>query len=252
MAMLALGKKIIEPARTIREKTVNLLGATIFEFPDADSLKDLLDYVAGQGLEVLSVWGICSPLEILCRAASAQLNLVVSVSGLPLAKWMQEVWGIPYVIFAPLGESAPKDIIRTDTKSKNNAAGLSTAERPRVLIVGEQIMASGLRDYIEQELQINAVQVAGFFMMEKDILKRVDKQLHSEADLEALLEENKYDILIGDPLLQRFMPEESPIEFWSWPQLAISGQFFLNERNSLLGEKGREWLKGQMGKVKKQ
>ncbi len=253
MAMLALGKMLIEPASSVREKTVNIVGATIFEFPNADSLKDLTDYVERQGLKVLSVWGISSPIEVLRKAASAQLNLVVSVSGFALAKWMQGVLGIPYVIFAPIGESAQKDFfIRTEIENSNNADCLGIADRPRVLIVGEQIMANGLRHCLEREFQINNVQVAGFFMMEKDILRTGDKQLYCEADLEDLLEENKYDIVIGDPLLQRLVSEESLLEFWSLPQPAISGQFFLRERSSLIGERASEWIKGQMGKVKKQ
>ena len=83
-------------------RRVNLLGVTPLDFgpqPCVDALKENLEQY---GWEVLSSWAMGDTLETLASAGEAAVNLVVSSVGLRAAQVLQEKFGTPYVVGAPV------------------------------------------------------------------------------------------------------------------------------------------------------
>ena len=79
-----------------------MLGVTPLDFgpqPCVDALKENLEQY---GWEVLSSWAMGDTLETLASAGEAAVNLVVSSVGLRAAQVLQEKFGTPYVVGAPV------------------------------------------------------------------------------------------------------------------------------------------------------
>ena len=101
-AFVALAQRFVA-ARPAREGALNILGATPLDLGVAGSDAPLRAFAQAAGFEVVSCWAMGSTLDELCRAAEAQVNLVVSATGLKLARWLHEQFGTPYVVGMPLG-----------------------------------------------------------------------------------------------------------------------------------------------------
>ena len=106
-AFVALAERFVE-RRPTRLGALNILGATPLDLGIAGSDTSLRGFADWAGFEVTSCWAMGSTLDELARAAEAEVNLVVSATGLPVARWMQERFGTPYVVGMPLAGGRPK------------------------------------------------------------------------------------------------------------------------------------------------
>lgn len=86
--------------------SVNILGQRLGDFEKTEVCKVLENVGVKKGLQLP---GACT-LEEIRIAPKAKVNIVVHPIGLPLAKKMQSLFGIPYVIFERY--SNPKNILR--------------------------------------------------------------------------------------------------------------------------------------------
>ena len=92
-----------ERTRQLYEKhSVNLLGVTPLDFGPQKKVDILKENLQKNGWQVLSTWAMGDNLETLQRAGEASVNLVVSAVGLRAAKVLQEKFGTPYVVGAPV------------------------------------------------------------------------------------------------------------------------------------------------------
>ena len=92
-----IGKKAYRPVR------VNILGMTPLDFTRKGEPDRLRKRLEAEGFEVVSVWAMNDRLENLKNALSAEVNLVVSSTGIYAARWMEERFGIPYTAGIPAG-----------------------------------------------------------------------------------------------------------------------------------------------------
>jgi len=120
------------------------------------------------------------------------------------------------------------------------------SQRPKVLIIGEQIGANSLRQCLSSDFNIEAVQIASFFGIDQEHMKSGDQELAGEDDLQSLLDDNDYRIVIGDPFFQSFIKPEKCTDFWAIPHMPISSQFKINQMPSLIGKKGTHWVHKQL------
>ena len=82
---------------------VNVIGMTPLDFTvrsDAYRLRELLEK---EGFEVVSVWALGDSLAQLKASLQADVNLVVSSTGIDAARWLEETFGIPYTAGIPVG-----------------------------------------------------------------------------------------------------------------------------------------------------
>ena len=92
----------VKPEADERKLRVNVLGMTPLDFTvrsDAYHIRQLLE---GEGFEVVSVWAVGDSLAQLKAALQADVNLVVSSTGIDTARWLEATYGIPYTAGIPV------------------------------------------------------------------------------------------------------------------------------------------------------
>ncbi len=102
-AALAYVKTLPPQARrTVRPKTVNLLGCTVGYYQEQADIKELARLLSLVGYRMLTCPGVQSSRKELEEMAQAEVNLVVhSELGLELARHLEENYGMPYVSLSP-------------------------------------------------------------------------------------------------------------------------------------------------------
>ena len=170
---------------------VNVLGLNLLDFAGPELREAVLGGLRAQGMDVLSVWGCQDGPAAWANAAHASRNIVASASALPIARRLEAEQGIPFTTIDTMG------------LVDHWAAGLSLERGPRVLVVGEQVQSNLLRRLLVG-MGASSVEVAGFFMMDSELMEAGDKRLCGEADLRRLMGGSDYDLIIGDETFARF------------------------------------------------
>ena len=93
--------KVCPPNYVKNKKRCNILGFTPLDFASQESLKSLRAKISAAGLEILSCWAVGDTLEQIEQSACADVNLVVSSTGLRTAQYMHREFGIPFVAGIP-------------------------------------------------------------------------------------------------------------------------------------------------------
>ena len=103
---------------------------------------------------------------------------------------MKQKFGTPYECTDPLVEAALENI---------EVAG------KRVLVVHQQVRANTIRTLLEQN-GAEEVTVATWFLQKPELKRDGDIRLTEEDQLQELLEQGKYDLLIGDKTMWAVAP----------------------------------------------
>ena len=82
---------------------VNVLGMTPLDFAAKGSCASIKALLTEEGFVVQSVWAMEDTLDTLRKAPAADVNLVISATGLRAAKYMQARFSIPWVAGLPIG-----------------------------------------------------------------------------------------------------------------------------------------------------
>ena len=195
MALEAMGKLLLEKGDT-RLGAVNLLGCSTVDWSE-EMVRETERWLTSNGWQVLSRWGSKETTENLKNAAAASVNLVVSLSGLRLARYMKAEFGIPYVVGAPFGGARCARLLE-ELKSGSAGPIAEQAEGdPEALVVGEQLAADAIRAALEQR-GFARVRVCSFFEMDKGLMRPGDRKLVSEDELAAELNNEKLQVVFGD------------------------------------------------------
>ena len=104
LAFLHLAERFVKacpPDYVKNKKRCNILGFTPLDFASQESLKSLRAKISAAGLEILSCWAVGDTLEQIEQSACADVNLVVSSTGLRTAQYMHREFGIPFVAGIP-------------------------------------------------------------------------------------------------------------------------------------------------------
>lgn len=206
--MLALARLLVEPAEEKIPHSVNLIGGNAIDW-SAQTLREIRSWITKRGFHIVSQWGGSERAANLKQAAKSELNLVLTVSGLATAKWMEREFGIPYIAAAPFG---------TDWCARLRCAMCYPDQRdvlelpednadPHILIVGEQLTANAIRNTLQHAYKMGGTHVVTFFTFEKSLSRPGDKRLKSEDDLKNLLQSGTYDVVIGDADLSVLAPD---------------------------------------------
>lgn len=200
----------MEPGR------IGIIGATPLEFGGIYEEDFLKKYFAEKGFSKVVCYGMGDGLDAVREAAAAEKNIVVSPAGIAAAKYLQQKFGTPYELFCP------PEIIPEWKEKKEQVAGLLNVEElseKKILIVHQQVLANTLR---EEFISAN-INVASWFMMNKEQKKEQDILFKEEDDWITYIKENEYDIIIADSLLKKAVPFYKG-EWYDLPHFAISGK----------------------------
>ncbi len=206
--MLALAKLLVKPTEETIPHSVNLIGGNAIDW-SAQTLREIRSWITKRGFHIVSLWGGQERADNLKQAAKAELNLVLTVSGLATAKWMEQEFGIPYLAAAPFGTDwcARLRCAMCYPDQKDVLTLPEDTAEPHILIVGEQLTANAIRNTLQHAYKMGGTHVATFFTFEKSLSRPGDKRLKSEDDLKTMLHSGTYDLVIGDKELSVLAPE---------------------------------------------
>lgn len=248
-AFLAIAKNFILESGEKIKNSVNIIGATPLDLGNNDPERSLCSFINDAGYTVISCWGGNSKIDAIMQSGKAELNLVVSRSGLAAARYMEEKYGIPYVTGVPIGESAAKFFSVTisecikDSKSRirlNNLDLDKSKNNGTACIVADQVIGNSLRECLISDFGFSDVIVCSFFEMDSTLSIPGDVHLNSEDGLENLISSGSFDVIVGDPLIQPLIGDVKLIPF---PHIAISSRIFWNDSLQYFGIEGSKYLK---------
>ncbi|MCR5271382.1 MAG: nitrogenase component 1 [Lachnospiraceae bacterium] len=224
------------------EKTkINILGVTPLDFDGIGVVDSLIKKF--ENFEIVSVWAMGNTLTDIGNALSAEVNVVVSVTGLKLAEWMRDEFGVPFVCGSPIGdfsedlfamiEKAGTGSEYMDSKSLDfktegkKSTGTENSCEKDIVFIGEPITMWSLKEHVKKRYGRVATVVNP---LEKSFYG-ADFQTIGEEDVEEILASAK--IVVGDPFYKYIAPEGA--KFYEISHEAFSGRCFIGERKNLFG-----------------
>ena len=239
-AFEALSKRFLkrnDKESRAEKSRVNILGATPLDFSINNSIKSTVDLLKENDFDVISTWAMGSTLEDIKNSVNADVNLVISYSGMGAAKYMYEKFNIPYIVGTPFGKEFAKKIV-ADLKeaiitkeNKISYINRKIDKNPQITIVGESIMSESLAYAISTEKN-KTVNVISKLETQKNLLLEGDKLKIYEDDIEKELKNSK--IIIADPLYRPICPLNS--NFISLPHEGFSGRIYRDEIPNLINK----------------
>ena len=216
---------------------VNILGVTPLDFSINKSVEAMVALLKENNFEVISTWAMGSSLEYIKNAGDADVNLVVSYSGMGAAKYMYENLNIPYVVGTPFGKEFAKKVIedlkevKSTKENKISYDNRKIDKDAEITIVGESIMSESLAYAITKEKN-KTVNVISSLETDEKLLLEGDKIAMFEDDIEKCLKNSK--TIIADPLYRPICPIDS--NFISLPHEAFSGRIYRDEIPNIINK----------------
>ena len=216
---------------------VNILGVTPLDFSINKSVEAMVDLLKENNFEVISTWAMGSSLEYIKNAGDADVNLVVSYSGIGAAKYMYENLNIPYVVGTPFGKEFANKVIedlkevKATKENKISYDNRKIDKDAEITIVGESIMSESLAYAISKEKN-KTVNVISSLETDEKLLLEGDKIAMYEDDIEKCLKNSK--TIIADPLYRPICPIDS--NFISLPHEAFSGRIYRDEIPNIINK----------------
>lgn len=209
-----------------RRKSVNVLGATPLDYSVNGSVDSIRERLTEAGFEVLSVWAMGSTLEEMKQAGAAEVNLVVSYTGLPAAKELQKKFGTPYVVGVPMGDQFASVVMKALDKAINTgksqiAYDKRTSYDGDTVIIGESIYSESLAAALTLTKNMK-VKVLCPLETEPDLLLPGDVLAEDEDSLMIYLQ-NAVTV-IADPIYRSII--QPGTKFVSLPHEAFSGRIY--------------------------
>lgn len=216
---------------------VNILGVTPLDFSINKSVEAMVDLLKENNFELISTWAMGSSLEYIKNAGDADVNLVVSYSGIGAAKYMYENLNIPYVVGTPFGKEFANKVIedlkevKSTKENKISYDNRKIDKDAEITIVGESIMSESLAYAISKEKN-KTVNVISSLETDEKLLLEGDKIAMFEDDIEKCLKNSK--TIIADPLFRPICPIDS--NFISLPHEAFSGRIYRDEIPNIINK----------------
>lgn len=223
MALEAVAERLTLPAEEKVRGGVNLLGLTPLDFP-LDAPEKIRALLEENGMKVLSSWAMGSSLdEIRDRSAKAEVNLILSYSGLAAAEKLKEKYGTPYVIGVPIGEFS-KTVIRALMESaedgQNRNALPGAAEESDTVVIGESVAALSLAAALKKPARVVCPFPDGHGIRDCGAVFAPDEDSLVQALTGA-------ETVIADPLFAPAFPEGAKLI--RLPHTAYSGRLYDRE-----------------------
>lgn len=224
--------------------SVNLLGVTPLDFSimgGAGALKNLFETF---GYEVISCWAMGSTLDDLMKAGEAHVNVVVSNSGMAVAKVLRQRYGTPWVAGLPIGRKMTERLLaEIDRAAQSGTDAIAYPTRKGISaggihIVGEAVSSLSLAAALTLDFGIENVQVLCPLECDAKLLGGA-VCAEEEDEIETLLKDA--GTIIADPMFKPLANLKA--RFLRLPHEACSGRIWREEIPVLINEEGIKWLK---------
>lgn len=255
-AYLALAKHYLSSPQEKKPSSVNILGATPLEIGSDRHLNMLVSLLEQAGLSVNAVWTMGSRLEDLASSSCAELNIVISHTALPLAQFMEEHFQIPYILSLPVGiqpstrffaliEKMMPGFVSVEQWAVKETDGPALPPGSRALIIGEPVMSYSIRQCLINDFGVDEVHIASLLPL--NMISGTDRgsndfTIEKEEDLETLIGQNQFNIIVGDPYFKNFIGTKKQTAFISLPHPALSGNEFYSSDYAYFGKAGYRYF----------
>ncbi len=215
-------------------KSVNVLGATPLDYSVNGSIDSIRKRLTEAGFQVLSVWAMESTLKQMEQAGAAEVNLVISSTGLLAAKELQKKFGTPYVVGIPMGDQFAAVVMKSldmaiNTGKSQIAYDKRTACQGDTVIIGESVYSESLAAALKIEKNMK-VKVLCPLETEPDLLLEGDIVAEDEDSIITYLKSAK--AVIADPIYRTII--QPGTKFISLPHEAFSGRIYRKDIPDLI------------------
>lgn len=213
----ALADRFLLNERNVESGTINILGYNYLDYCDDKDIEALCSYYVSQGKKLKFVSGK-SGIKEFENLQNAELNVVVSASGIKFAKYLKEVYGMDFTCDLPINGSMPAEPGELNEK--------------KCLFIGDQVMNNNIRRLFESRYGLSG-DVATFFTFDKRSAKPGDMKIETEPQFNEVLSSGKYIAVVCDPSFM-FSVRCPMIPL---PLPAISSKLFWREHISLFTDR---------------
>ena len=222
---------------------VNVLGVTPLDFTLQTYVDDLSARLTDAGWEINSLWAMGESLDRIKNAAGADLNLVVSSTGMKAAALLNRRFGIPWTAGCPVDgfeEKLFEEMDRTMADRVNRVAYLPAEMDPesrenlraageRLTLIGEPVTMGSLGAAIREKYGIETRIVCPSEDCQGltgpgDVITRGEEEV-----LQALRDDK---LVLADPMYEYVCPADCRLIRLS--HLAFSGRTYRKEFRNLL------------------
>lgn len=229
-ALAAIADRMTDRSVTKRKNAVNILGATPLDFSLSGTVPSIAAILRENGFDPISTWAMGSSLEDLRRAGEAEVNLVISGTGMKAARLLQARFGTPIVVGTPIGTALTGRIL--DALRLSAADGLDRiafescvqASACEAWILGEPVTSRSLAAALRLECGADFRTVSTLEALPElsGVLSPQDAQASEEEDLQQLLSSAR--LVIADPMYRPILP--AGCGFLPLPHEAFSGRIW--------------------------
>ena len=238
-----------------RRLRVCVLGATPLTYGNRRSIPHLRRILEMDGFEVTAVWAMGSTPQEIYKSTDADVNLVISDTGILAARYLKETYGIPFVAGAPVMRKLWAELARKLMEAAERPLQLQqdeTASLMRVDAVGRQYDGRSVSILIgEAVLSASLAASAGGtaiilcpFPDSRPLLGPEDRFFDGEEELVECISDvrrNHPDAVIdiwADPMYKSVLPAD--LVFHPLPALACSGRLYRTQFPDYFG-----WVEGE-------
>ena len=234
-AMCRLINRFTEKSDTKVERGINILGTTPLDLSANENAQDLKNRLEDWGFNVLGQMMMGASIEQIRNLDQAVVNLVVTSSGLEVAKLLEKKFSIPYVVGMPLAnDTGVKELLEQTIQDNKSRKLLDEAGTGDVLIICEQVLGNSLRNLLQKRYRKIRVTVGTFFDLNEEIAAEGDINITSEEKLIKVLESEQYSTLVGDPLFEELLEDIGGMQFVGIPHVAVSSKLYWKNMPRLL------------------
>ncbi len=233
MAFEAIAKRFVtEKKEKTKNLSVNIIGTTPLDFSLTGYCNGLEDLLYKYDIEVVSRFGIGGNLDEIQNASSAHVNLVVSSCGYAAAKYLNRIYGTPYVVALPVKKFFEEkfiNIIKQCGETGENKCIRNTNTDSGIFIVSEAVTGLSLAKAIKEKYGVTPTVVcppdtdADFKNFGCIIMK-------DEEHIKNILK--NASIVAADPLFEKICPPSA--KFYDFPHEAFSGRMYRENISNLL------------------
>lgn len=209
-AYLKMFKTFAKDGLTVEKETIGVIGAIPLDMSDLKAADKIEASLKKEGFKNVYCYGMGVDLSKVEAAGSALKNVVVSPAGLKAAKYLKERFGTPYEVTYPL----VSDILQEEQ--------FQNLKGKKVLVIHQQVIANSIRSEIRRNVNSD-VTVASWFMVKDELKESQDISLIEEDQFVELIEQGNYDVIIGDNILKRAIPNFKG-RYVGAPHFAVSGK----------------------------
>jgi len=219
-AFLAIARRFLRPQKSTPGRRINLLGATPLDFSIGSTMASIQDWAVRNGFSIQANLAYGGSFEQLADITLANASLVLSYAGLPLARFLEANYGIPYLAGVPFGQYASvlAENLGRLCDGKNTSWQIPPCN-PNWILIGEAVSATALAQAIGLQYG-ERPRVLCPLDSEPELLHEDALTLSSEEEIEEALRDVRH--VIADPLYK-------PVcngTFHPLPHEAYSGRCF--------------------------